>query len=109
MGGPAADPKWRYTDRKGHKHYATKEQYPRWPTLRWIVDRSYWCPDCRDEHDEGHWECVQCGEVIEPGMIHKGSEHKMMPGRKSFFVNDVPVSPEEFEKAVAEEKAKAES
>lgn len=61
---PEPDPRWRYTDSNGHEHYRAERD---WPTLEWVVDHTYWCGDCRDEHDEGHYACRMCGEPVEPG------------------------------------------
>lgn len=94
LGGPAPDPKWAFTDRQGHRHVAgTRSE--RWPTLRWVVDKTYWCDLCRDEHQEGHYECRECGQAIEPGMIHKGPETVTVPTLRHYFIDDVEVSEEE--------------
>jgi len=101
-GGPATDPDWTYTDKAGHKHYAYPEEpgKPRWPTLKNVVDRTYWCEECRDEHEESHYECSICGEVIEPGMIHKGPETKTLQGPTTLLINDIPVSQEVWDEAI---------
>lgn len=61
---------WRMTDSNGHEHrYA-----PGFPTLYEVVDASHWCDgtegfalhDPHEHEDESHYECAQCGEVIEP-------------------------------------------
>mgnify|MGYP001558848463 CR=1 FL=1 len=100
LGGPAADPKWKFTDAKGHEHRAyTETGTPTWPTLKWVVDETYWCEDCQDEHHEGHYECAICGETIEPGMIHKPPESKTIPGLTTRLINDIPVTDEIWEQA----------
>lgn len=63
--GPEPDPGWRFTDAAGHEHYRGERG---WPTLGWVIDERYWCPDCEDEHEDGHWACSICGEWISPGM-----------------------------------------
>lgn len=102
MGGPAPDPEWAYTDNEGHEHRAYPESTdkPTWPTLKRVVDETYWCETCRDEHEDTHYECAICGETIEPGIIHKGPEEKMIAGPPSFKINGMPVSRETWDKAV---------
>lgn len=67
--GPTADESWRFTDARGHEH-----AYPYKPTLEFVVDRSHWCDgteglynhDPHEAIDEGHYECRECRERIEP-------------------------------------------
>lgn len=62
---------WRMTDSNGHEHRYTRTGFP---TLRFVVDASHWCDgtegfawhDPHEIEDEWHYECAQCGEVIEP-------------------------------------------
>lgn len=71
---PEADPAWRYTDRQGHEHapevYTDQGGVKRvrdWPSLVSVVEETYWCDECNDEHERRHRECRICGEQIEPG------------------------------------------
>lgn len=73
--GPTADESWSYTDSHGHPH-----AYPYAPTLEFVVDRSHWCDGretiwAHDPHeavDEGHYECRECRERIEPAVHPAG-------------------------------------
>lgn len=77
---------WRATDSNGHEHRYDKG----YPTLRVVVDRSHWCDghegmynhDPHEEVDESHYECLLCGEVVEPAMDPPGTP-KSIPGRIS--------------------------
>jgi len=91
---PRTDEAWTYTDQRGHEHY-WRDGYP---TLRYVVDETYWCGDCRDEHTEGHYECLECGEHITPGMRPPSMVREFMPGLKSFYLDDQPVSVEEAQR-----------
>lgn len=93
-GGPVEDPDWRFTDAAGHKHRGASRD-----TTRWVVDRTYWCEDCQDEHEEGHLECKLCGEQIEPGMIPSSTTPKHLPGRKTYFIDGVAATKEQAEAA----------
>lgn len=68
---PQPDPHWRYTDTAGHEHrtVAAPTASGSWPTLLLLADDIYWCQECRDFHADGHWQCSQCSEVIEPGWV----------------------------------------
>jgi hypothetical protein len=92
LGRPAPDPKWRYTDARGHKHHREASE---WPTLRWVVDRTYWCETCLDEHGEGHYECRKCGEHIEPGMVMEPPATKFIPGPKRYYLDGEEVTEDE--------------
>jgi hypothetical protein len=63
---PQPDPRWRHTDAAGHEHTTVDG---RWPTLDWVVDEVYWCEECRDNHEDGHYRCARCGEAVDPGTI----------------------------------------
>jgi hypothetical protein len=63
------NPKWKYIDAAGHDHQADSVlKSISYPTLHWVEDEVYWCPDCCDEHTNGHYECPLCKEHIVPGM-----------------------------------------
>lgn len=58
------DPAWSYTDPAGHVHIAID-------SLEWIVTGTYWCEECRDEHEAGEYRCRLCGAVVEPRWVWK--------------------------------------
>lgn len=89
---PRRDPDWRYIDKEGHLHALVAKE---WPTLTWVVDRTYWCDSCNDEHQEGHYECNICGETIEPGMRPSPGHAEHIEGRREYFLNDEPISEED--------------
>lgn len=78
-GLPHRDDTWRYTDRAGHEHTWDENAYP---TLTWVVDSTYWCADCSDEHEDGHYECRLCGERITPGTTFDAAR-RFIPGPRS--------------------------
>jgi hypothetical protein len=79
---------WKYTDRHGHQHRYAERATPgevwrkgkrrrdrptHFPTLREIIDSRHKCYGweglyAHEPHwvEEGHYECRQCGERIEP-------------------------------------------
>lgn len=69
------DPKWRAADSNGHEHYYEYEHG--YPTLRYVVDASHWCDgtegyqrhEPHEQIDEAHYECLICGEHVEPGTL----------------------------------------
>jgi hypothetical protein len=83
---PEANPNWRYTDEAGHEHRWTGDGYP---TLRWVTDFTYWCQDCRDDHEDGHRECLICGEHIVPGTrLHRYPRYIAGPWRVDLAYDD---------------------
>lgn len=74
------DPNWIHADTHGHEHRwmagpdplvpltNPQQQTSVLPTLRYALDEPYWCGDCHDEHQFGHYECVFCGEWVSPGV-----------------------------------------
>lgn len=93
---PRPDHSWRYTDRHGHKHY-WRDGYP---TLARVLDETYWCSDCGDEHTKSHWECPLCGKHIEPGMIGPSMFRELMPGRTFYWLNGEPISAEQAQEII---------
>jgi hypothetical protein len=93
------DPDWEVKDLKGHVHrYGDGFSLP---TLEWVVTLTWWCEDCNDEHDEGEWRCVQCGEPIKPGR-RPVSGRQMVPGRIDVKVNgEYPESQEQSDRLYA--------
>lgn len=65
---PTISPSWRYTDKNGHAHHGDDLR----ATLREVrVDCG--CSAVDEPHDvHDHWECIQCGETIEPGTYIPG-------------------------------------
>lgn len=81
---PRTDPAWKHVDKQGHVH--AYGEHGSLPTLTWVVDYEggvYCDEDGYPEEypDKGHWECVQCGEHIEPGMRGPSLFREYMPGR----------------------------
>jgi hypothetical protein len=83
---PSSNEYWKFTDAAGHEH-----QYANgYPTLRLVVDAEHWCSgdegwtphDPHMQVDESHYECPECGEVIEPKMDPPYTP-KSMPGLTS--------------------------
>lgn len=78
------DEKWRFVDAQGHGHFWDGKDLP---TLKWVVTGTEWVGD-EYEHDEidiGEWRCVQCAEIIEPGMKVDYSP-RSVPGLVTFTV-----------------------
>lgn len=94
---PKPDRSWRYIDAQGHEHYWRDG----WPTLVTVVEDTYWCADCNDEHDDTHFECPQCGEWISPGMVEGGMFREFMPGRTSYYLDGQPITKEQAEEIIA--------
>jgi len=92
------DANWRYTDTRGHHHYCDYDAPDHYPTLREVTDQTWWCDDCRDEHEDTHLECRQCGEHITPGMTGPGT--KLIPGRVEYTFNGEPVTPERAQQII---------
>lgn len=87
------DPEWRSTDRNGHSHYWTQLGFP---TLRWVPEPQ-WCEQHQEDHDEGHYECAECGSKIEPGTLVVGGTHReTVSGISSYFIDDEPVDEKTF-------------
>jgi hypothetical protein len=86
---PRPDPDWTYTDRAGHQHRREGREYP---TLVVVVEDTWWCEDCRDEHTDEHLECAQCGETIVPGTVGPHAMREYIPGLASYWLDDEPIS-----------------
>ena len=67
---PRPDPAWRHTDANGHDHWYQSD------TFRWVVDE----PGNDDWPDEGHYECIRCGEHVHPGSIRPSMFREYIPG-----------------------------
>jgi hypothetical protein len=102
-GRSTIDRAWRYVDKAGHVHEWVEP--PSWHrqdgwflTIHYVPGEPYWCADCNDEHEgEGHYECLACGEVINPGWIkYDGSvAREYQPGYTTYTLNDQPISGDE--------------
>jgi hypothetical protein len=97
MSGP--DKGWRFTDAHGHEHRYVEAAWP-YPTLTEVIDATYWCADCHDEHEDAHLECRICGEHIRPGL--RGPRTESVPGRKEWLLDGRPISRERGEALLAE-------
>lgn len=97
------DPDWRFTDTAGHAH---SRESGKFPSLGWIVDRIYWCETCREDHNEGHYECKWCGEEIEPGTRTRPGLNETRPGLATYRINGEIVSEDEADRAIAELRAR---
>jgi hypothetical protein len=90
-GLPQPDEGWTYTDHVGHPH--------RWdngyPTLVLVIDETYWCTDCGDEHTDDHWECPLCGEEIKPGTRGPDLFRRYIPGLTSYSLDGEPITREQ--------------
>ena len=111
------DLNWSYRDKADHHHrwYVQSPDgmhgaQPPWvrgavystPTLEWITD-SPGSPEDSDEWwpERGHWQCRLCKEHIAPVIVDVGPTHLMVPGLKSYYIDDESVSFEEFERRLA--------
>jgi len=92
------DPDWQHTDRAGHQHRREDGAYP---TLQAVDGPTYWCPDCRDEHEDRHYECRICGEAIIPGLVGPSPFREFIPGMTSYWLNDEPITEDRYLELVA--------
>lgn len=94
------DAAWTFTDAHGHAHYCEYEAADHYPTLRLVIDDTWWCEDCAGEHEDTHQECRQCGETIRPGITGPGTRH--IAGLITCTLNGEPVTQEQAEQIIAE-------
>lgn len=85
-GFPEDDRAWRHADAHGHEH-RWEDGDDRWPTLRWVVD----APGGDGYPDEGHWECRECGDHVEPG-IRIRTHDRRVPVSTDYYLNDEPIT-----------------
>jgi hypothetical protein len=78
MGHHVPDTSWAETDSHGHVHSFDKSG--ELPSLVWTVTDTYWCEECRDEHEEGEWRCRLCDDVVAPKYGWKGPYSIPVPG-----------------------------
>jgi hypothetical protein len=93
---PRPDRAWTFADAQGHAHHWRDG----WPTLTWVVDDEAWCDDCNDTHQEGHWECVLCGEPITPGMTSASPYREFLPGLATCTLNGYPIAASDAQRIV---------
>lgn len=77
------DRSWTHVDSHGHEHAFFGSDLP---TLEWVITRTYWCEECRDEHEEGKWRCRQCGDVVSPVWLHTGPYSFLVPGLREVAI-----------------------
>ena len=105
MGSTKPNPKWKYTDEAGHAHYFNVAGNG-YPTLVLKADESWWCDDCRELHEEWHWQCSKCHEKIEPSTV-PDSEPQYIPGPATYYLNDKRITEAECLNMLAEVIGKA--
>jgi hypothetical protein len=78
-----ADPDWLHEDANGHLHawfgLDEKPRRPRVPSCRKKVTTVY-CPDCRDDHDQIDYLCLDCGALVEPKYRASYEPARQLPG-----------------------------
>ena len=98
------DKKWRYTDKKGHKHYyveppaevtITSDDDSHYPTLRRKIE-TYYCHDCQDEHTDSWLRCRQCKETISPGRVSV-PYNPYIAGMTHYYFNDEEITKERYD------------
>ena len=77
------------------------------PSMRYVQDGTYFCSECADEHAYGHWECAECGAQTPEPRYTADAYRRYAPGLKTYLINGQAVSPQEFERRLAEEKRDA--
>ena len=97
------DANWTFTDTAGHRHHCEYEAAEHYPTLVTVVDETYWCEDCEDEHELTHQACRLCGEKIRPGTTGPGT--KYITGVLTCTLDGEPISRERADQVIAEWQA----
>lgn len=95
MGGHVPNPQWSHTDAAGHVHRFEGNLIP---TVEWVVTATFWCPDCREDHDEGEYRCRECGQRVDPGYNWEGPQTVSRPGRVTITLHQDGQSAEITEK-----------
>lgn len=99
---PRKDPTWTYTDKSGHFHFAQQgTRSVTWPTIEWYVDSLYYCNQCEEDHEDGHWVCPLCLETIEPEMISPAGHRQFVPSMTHFYIDDVEVDENVYRRGLA--------
>lgn len=83
------DPEWRHVDPAGHEH--------RWvdgatPSLVVVLDQSWWCRDCHEEHATEHLACRECLAPVDPGTVAGPPVQRLRLGAR-YYLDDVEVTP----------------
>jgi len=100
---PQPDSKWQFTDAAGHEHYRGDHSYP---TLKTVVDRTYWCEGCRDKHTETHLACKLCDESIEPSTVPPNPSGYQFITAEIYTLNDEPITRDQFNDIVTEQRTR---
>ena len=104
MGRPTKpDKTWRYTDKKGHKHYYvedvtgafTSDDDSHYLTLRRHIEK-YYCHDCHDEHTDSWLQCPRCKEIISPGRVELPYS-PYIAGMTHYYLDDEEITKERYE------------
>lgn len=108
---PRPDTSWHFFDAAGHDHrwcltrsyghppaksYNPIEGYVV-PTIVWVKDGETWYEEDDEPTPIGHYECEECKEHIKPGYT-TDTDERYIAGKLRCFINDKPVSREEFER-----------
>jgi hypothetical protein len=109
---PEADPEWSFTDGHGHEHrwqnYEIKGglwvEGAELPTLRWVVDEE-WVDEDGDDREEGHYECIECGDKVTPGRRMPPAVCRTIPGMRHFYIDGEEVDEETFRRKLSEAEA----
>jgi hypothetical protein len=109
MEGPVADENWHAADSNGHEHaYSAErsaaERGSHYPTLVYVPGPSYYCADCRDEHEDyavSHYECRICGEHVRPGSREARNPEAMMLTGQAAYLNGEPIGKERAEELLS--------
>lgn len=73
------DPSWQFTDAAGHFHaFDSKGKTPTLSEHR----ETYWCSDCRDDHEDITLHCSVCNEGVEPRYERVRTSNQTIPGER---------------------------
>jgi hypothetical protein len=86
---PSADPNWTFVDTNGHAHYYDNG----YPTLEWVATGSWWCIDCQEDHEDGEYRCILCGEKVKPGITGPSKTREFIAGTKEVTATFVSFTP----------------
>lgn len=89
--GLELDPDWTYVDKEGHT--CTQD------SVEWFVDSVEYCPQCEEDHEEGHWVCPLCLEKVERG---QRPEQSYVPGMIHYWINGESVDEDTFKRKLRE-------
>lgn len=101
------DSSWSHVDAHGHKHQWHVDLTPKGtlPAAHYDPRRRYSLPTLRrvvttqggdDYPDIYHYECLECGDHVEPGS-RPDDTSQYITGFQRYYINDEPVSREYFE------------